>query len=267
MQKITLPLSFFCELVLENLPISSSGHLAFFSSFFPVLGGELSPLLNHFAHAFVIVTQGFFLIPFLRGPLKVVSNKEFLTLFIHLFLMNIITVLSYFLKTFLAFPMPLFWGFFLTAFFLLSIDKTKEGEKNIFSLSWEDAFFLGIVQSIALLPGVSRFGAVLFAGFYRGLFYYDSFILAIMSNIFIAGESLLYLFYHIITSKSLLFSIGEEEALLLIVSLCFSMAILLFFYFLFRKKLLSFFGLYVFFVGILAFYLLSYNLNFIRLMI
>lgn len=263
MQKVTLPLSFFCELILENLPISSSGHLAFFSSFFPVLGGELSSLLNHFAHVFVVITQGFFLIPFLRGPLQTVSKKEFLTLFIHLFVMNIMTVLSYFLKTFFSYSFPLFLGFFLTAFFLLSIDKMKEGEKNIFSLSWGDVLFLGLIQSIALLPGVSRFGAVLFASFYCGLFYYDSFVLAIMSNIFIGLESFCFLLYHIIVSKSFLFSIGEEEALLLIVSLFFSMGVLLFVYFLFRKKLLSFLGFYVFFVGVLAFYFLKYKFNFI----
>lgn len=263
MQKVTLPLSFFCELILENLPISSSGHLAFFSSFFPVLGGELSPLLNHFAHIFVIITQGFFLIPFLRGPLQTVSKREFLTLFIHLFVMNIMTVLSYFLKTFFSHSFPLFLGFFLTAFFLLSIDKTKQGEKNIFSLSWRDVFFLGLVQSIALLPGVSRFGAVLFGSFYRGLLYYDSFILAIMSNVFIGVESFCFLLYHIIVSKSFLFSMGEEEALLLIVSLFFSMGILLFVYFLFRKKLLSFLGFYVFFVGVFAFYFLKYKFNLI----
>lgn len=259
MEKITLPLSFFCELILENLPISSSGHLAFFSLLFPTLGGELSPLLNHFAHMFVIITQGFFLIPFYLNVLRLRNKKEILILFISLFGMNVITVLAYFLKKIFMISVPLFFGFFITAFFLLTIDQIKPKEKSLFSLSWYDVVCFGIAQSIALLPGVSRFGSVLFIALLRGLSRYDSFILAIISNVFIATESFCYLSYQLVLHKKTFFMIGEGELLLLIVSLFFSMGILLFVYFLLRKKIISFLGLYVFFIGLLVFYLFGFS--------
>jgi undecaprenyl-diphosphatase len=260
MQKITLPLSFFCELILENLPISSSGHITVLSSLFSVLGGDLSSLLNHFAHVFVIITQGFFFMRYFPKMLPLVTRDTALRLFVHFFFMNIITVFCYFAKQSIAFiSLPLPFGFFITALFLILIDQIEIGQKNIFSFDWRDALWLGIAQSIAFLPGVSRFGAVLFSSSLRGFGFYDSFFIAIISNIFIAGESFFYLSYYMFFLRSFFFSIAESELVLLLVCLFFSTGLLFLFFFLFKQRKLSFLGIYVFLVGLISFYLFHGN--------
>jgi len=59
--------------------------------------------------------------------------------------------------------------FFLVTATLLIIANVLKGKKNITSIKWLDALFIGFAQAIALIPGISRSGASITAGRLVGL--------------------------------------------------------------------------------------------------
>ena len=47
--------------------------------------------------------------------------------------------------------------------------SNKSGETVCRDLSWKDALFIGLVQAVALLPGISRSGSTICAALFRGM--------------------------------------------------------------------------------------------------
>ena len=70
-----------------------------------------------------------------------------------------------------AFSSPLATGFFLllTAFLLVIAERLGKRLRNLDSVTWLDALWMGIFQSIAIFPGVSRSGATISGGMNRNL--------------------------------------------------------------------------------------------------
>lgn len=65
-----------------------------------------------------------------------------------------------FLETLLQTPVVVGIALVLVGLLLLRIEKIlPEGEKTVDSMSFKDAFVIGIVQSVAMIPGVSRSAA------------------------------------------------------------------------------------------------------------
>lgn len=52
---------------------------------------------------------------------------------------------------------------------LFLADKYLRHRKNINQMDWKDSIIIGISQAIAIIPGVSRSGATITAGLFRGL--------------------------------------------------------------------------------------------------
>jgi undecaprenyl-diphosphatase len=48
-------------------------------------------------------------------------------------------------------------------------DRADSGRRHEKDTTWRDMLFIGIVQCLALVPGVSRSGATISAGLFRGL--------------------------------------------------------------------------------------------------
>ena len=59
-------------------------------------------------------------------------------------------------------------SFLVTALFLFLVRKIK-GTKESKDLTWFDALFIGLIQVIALLPGISRSGSTLIAALFRDI--------------------------------------------------------------------------------------------------
>lgn len=57
----------------------------------------------------------------------------------------------------------------VTAVMLFWISRRKAGERTIESLNWKDACVVGIMQAVAILPGISRSGATITGGLFQGL--------------------------------------------------------------------------------------------------
>lgn len=70
-----------------------------------------------------------------------------------------------------VFTSPLITAILLlgTAALLFVSERVKKGQKTIFGLTWQAVMFIGIMQALALFPGISRSGATIFGGLVIGL--------------------------------------------------------------------------------------------------
>ena len=60
-------------------------------------------------------------------------------------------------------------AFIVTGIMLFFADKKENGQKNTCETSYVDALIIGIIQGIAIIPGISRSGSTITAGIYRKL--------------------------------------------------------------------------------------------------
>lgn len=148
--------------VAEWLPISSSGHLVLFEKLFDISEASLSfDVFLHIASLAVIFL--FFkkqIIEIIKAPFNPSTSdkKNWWWLII---LSNIFTAaIGYYLyqeiDSFRNINSVSNW-FLITAILLLAT-KFSKGDK---SLTWKEAIVLGIVQGFAVIPGLSRSGAVI----------------------------------------------------------------------------------------------------------
>ena len=148
--------------VTEFLPISSSGHLVILHNYFGFREPQLFfDIFLHIGTLFAVVVY------FWRDIIKVLTGKKpFLlyiilgtvpTVFIGFFFKDILE--SCFVSIKIVGVMLLF-----TAAFLFAADwvsRRKAGVSQSGRLNWAKAFIIGIVQGIAIMPGISRSGSTI----------------------------------------------------------------------------------------------------------
>ncbi|MEE3371640.1 MAG: undecaprenyl-diphosphate phosphatase [Planctomycetota bacterium] len=180
--------------ITEFLPVSSSGHLVVLAS---VLLDESDPALNLTAinvvlHLGTLLT----ILVFYRQRILTLLKSERRTLALVATGTLPAVLVGLPLKIFLeeALTEPLLAGTLLigTGTLLISTSKIREGNQSIDSLTYRNAILIGIGQSLAILPGLSRSGTTisvaLFVGVKRQAAAEFSFLLAIPA---IAGAGLL----------------------------------------------------------------------------
>lgn len=148
----------------EFLPISSSGHIVLFGSFFDMDNLLLISIVAHIGTLFAVLfcyRKRIFEIA--RHPIK---DKTMLNLIIAT-IPSVVMVLIFnkFLEENFS-AKTLIWGFIASAILLLIADFKKETDKKI---NKKSAFGIGVSQGFALLPGISRSGATLTCGLLLGL--------------------------------------------------------------------------------------------------
>ena len=67
------------------------------------------------------------------------------------------------------------FSFLITALILFLTGLVKKAEKSIRKTKIGDAFFIGIFQALAILPGVSRSGSTISGGLFRSIKKEDAF--------------------------------------------------------------------------------------------
>lgn len=77
--------------------------------------------------------------------------------------------LKSFLDPFLVSPLITGICLIFNAFVLILCDLKSTGSKTSLTMTWKDSLFVGIIQCIAILPGLSRSGSTITAGVCRGL--------------------------------------------------------------------------------------------------
>lgn len=161
----------------EFLPVSSSGHLCLFQGHFGEqwLGDVLFNVSVHLGTTLAVICffwrdlwaliKGIMPGTFDRGQGRVV-----LALIITTAITGTIGVL--FQESFEAlFSVPRFAAAMLliTGVITFLTDRVGTGEREHGEISWKDAILIGLFQSLAILPGISRSGSTIFAGVMSGM--------------------------------------------------------------------------------------------------
>ena len=153
--------------IAEFLPISSSGHLLLLQQAFG---------LEENLFSFTIVVHVGTLIPVLIiyfNRIKSLIKNPFQKLTTLLIIGTLPTVVAALLfRNFINYLFTggyLAIGFLITAIILLFIDNKDGGEKSIRNITYIDALVVGIIQAIAIAPGISRSGSTIFGAVSRNI--------------------------------------------------------------------------------------------------
>lgn len=166
----------YIQIILESLPVSSSGHLALLQQWLECHNGVKSRIIltesvEHVMHiptvfvigAYVLEKWGYLLLQ-LPGSFWTITHVCLLVV-----AANICTVVVYYFfklcKPGLHFPVWL--GLAITALLLLSLYGVRVGASTL--PSGRQAVLIGLTQGLALLPGVSRLASTCVMGIWLGL--------------------------------------------------------------------------------------------------
>lgn len=168
----------------EFLPISSSGHLVlvpwiFGWDFDPkaafvfdvlVQWGTIVAVIGYFWRDLISLAQAVLVGLVRREPLADPQSRLAWLLFAATFPAAILGLL---LKSIVesTFDRPLTVSLFLlaTAGLLYLSERVSHPSKSMSEMTWFDSLWIGLAQSLALFPGISRSGATIAGGLFRGL--------------------------------------------------------------------------------------------------
>lgn len=173
------------EGITEFLPISSTAHLIIASKILNIPQTDFQKFFEVFIQSGAILAVAFIYIQYIWKNPKVLKNIliSFMPTAIVGFLLHKIIKTVFFESFNLIIGSLFFVGLLFIVFELLIKGKKVKLTKSINQLSPIQAIFTGIVQSLAVIPGVSRSGAVMlgmmFMGFKRDESAIYSFLLAV----------------------------------------------------------------------------------------
>jgi undecaprenyl-diphosphatase len=155
----------------EFLPVSSSGHLVLFQKIFNI--GEEALAFDIAMH---VATLAAVAAVFWKEIWHMVRHP-FSKITLLVIIATIPTaIVGFAFRGFFeyAFSSAAFLGpcFILTGVILFMADRSRERihyGKDLDSMSYMDAIFVGLAQSVAIIPAISRSGSTISAGLFRGL--------------------------------------------------------------------------------------------------
>jgi undecaprenyl-diphosphatase len=240
------------EGVTEFLPISSTGHLILASRF---LGLQPSDFLKTFEIAIQIGAIMAVVVLYWRKLfLNIETMKKVALAFIPTGIAGFLFYKT--IKSFLGSPDVVIWSLLIGGFLILFFEWL-DGEKNdhterLEDVTYQQAFFVGIAQCFALIPGVSRSASTIFggmlAGIKRSVIVEFSFLLAVPTMVAASGYDLI--------KHGASFSAGEINILLVgtLVSFVVALAIIKWLIRFVQKNNFIIFGIYRIVLAIILFY-------------
>jgi undecaprenyl-diphosphatase len=241
------------EGVTEFLPISSTAHLIITSKLLNISQTDFQKLFEVFIQSGAILSVVFLYFNQLKGNFKILKNLFFSflpTALVGFFLYKVIKNVFFESLSFIGVSLILVGIFFIIIEILVNkkkiVLKKKIEEINIF-----DALIIGLAQSLAVIPGVSRAGVVILSmlilGYQRDQSAKYSFLLSI-PTIFMAS------FYDLYKSKDILLTNLNRFGILLIgffVSFIFALISVKWLIGFLKKNSLVIFGVYRLIIGII----------------
>jgi len=153
------------NIILESLPISSSGHLYLITHLLQGRAHKIRSTIEHLMH----IPNGIIISIFLALTMSQLnfSQEALCSYTTSIIITNVLTGLAYgTLKSFFE-RVPLALGFFCSGVALLSLPYAPVPMLNEVSLL--HAFYIGIAQCCALAPGVSRMALTTSTGILLGI--------------------------------------------------------------------------------------------------
>lgn len=151
----------------EFIPVSSSGHLVLLQRCFGITEVMTFNIMVHFGTLLAVVFvfwQDLLRIvkePFGRFPLLLLAGAV-PTAIIYFAFSDFFTALFHTGK-------GLGVAFVITGLILWKAEIMPSGKKQLAEMSYLDAVFIGIMQGLAIVPGISRSGATISGGLFKGL--------------------------------------------------------------------------------------------------
>ena len=159
--------------ITEFLPISSSGHLVIFDKLLPVIN------LNTNDIAFLHIGTLFSIVIFYRARiLQIFSNLIIFKFYLKIIIFGILPAVIVGLLTPIqeaidnSSQILIYTGiayFFLSVLLIFSENINSKNVLSINEITIKHAFMIGIAQSFALFPGISRSGITLLTAMYMGV--------------------------------------------------------------------------------------------------
>lgn len=159
----------------EFLPVSSSGHLTLFQYFskdfkddlsinIAVHMGTLLTVLIYYRHDLTRIITGIFK----REPDSLRMAGEILLASVPTALIGL--SMKKFAEGLLTSPLVTGFGLLVTGSFLLASSRfTPKDQSSGMTVGYKNAFIIGVIQGIAVLPGISRSGSTIVGGLGLGL--------------------------------------------------------------------------------------------------
>ena len=168
----------------EFLPVSSSGHLIVFKKLFGIDQEQFGLTFDIALHFATLIAVFIVFLPDILAILK----KPFQKLTGLLIVATIPAVLvGLFLDDYIEEISQsggfLGISFLITAAILFFSQKAKKRAKTIQNMSYADAAAIGIMQGVAVMPGISRSGSTTAAGLFMGIEKEDSLHFAFLMSI------------------------------------------------------------------------------------
>ncbi|MFH0979530.1 MAG: undecaprenyl-diphosphate phosphatase [Candidatus Roizmanbacteria bacterium] len=245
------------EGITEFLPISSTAHLIITSKLLNISQTEFQKFFEVFIQSGAILAVIFIYIQYIRRNPEVIKNVliSFIPTAIVGFFLHKIIKTVFFESFYLIIGSLFFVGLLFIVFEYLVKGKKIILKKSINQLTIFDAVVVGVVQSLAVVPGVSRAGAVMLGmmvfGYKRGESAVYSFLLAV-PTILAAG------FFDLYQSRKIIFSSFDNIWILIfgfLISFIFAYISIKWLINYLKKNSLMIFGIYRIIIALLLFML------------
>ncbi len=155
----------FIQGLTEFLPVSSSGHLVILQNLLGIRGEELTVII--FLHLATALATAVF---FIKEIIAVLSKPKMI---VNIIIVTAITGLiaiagkNFFASLFSSARLVAV-ALLITGIILILSRNFNVGEKSIEKVTRKDSVVLGIVQAIAIIPGISRSGITITTLLFRG---------------------------------------------------------------------------------------------------
>lgn len=157
------------EGITEFLPVSSTGHLILASS---LLGLEATEFLKSFEIAIQLGAIASVVFLYFRSFLDIEVLKRIAVAFVPTgiigFLLHDFVKSTLLGNTYVVLAALALGGIALIVFELLHTEK-EDAKEDVRSITYRQAFFIGLAQSVAIIPGVSRSAATILGGLLLGI--------------------------------------------------------------------------------------------------
>ena len=185
------------QICVESLPISSSTHEHSAATILELITTGLPGWYYDKGFEFLLHVPTLLMMSVYWGgrfcrALKAQSGSGVVRTSILLLLSTIITVISFPLMKFIGHYVPVWLGLIGTAVMLY---HTRFFNSEIKEITYKDAILIGCMQSVALLPGISRMGATIFMGMWCGFSRYQAWWYSCALQIPLFGAAGLYGLY------------------------------------------------------------------------